>query len=145
MSSKVDTGNVSEEVNFNNIFNMRKTKELYLSPSQKIKRSNTHFKNDIHEEVEDTNIRRDNRGNAIKKGGRHRVCFRDKLPGKKQKLVDVVNVAFLDKIVSSKNMIQVSQLNNGEQTPKPEPVVLKSISVKSGGKDDNCSCSCNIF
>ena len=110
-------------------------------------------------------FRRDRFGSTIKKGGKHKICFMDKIQGERHKLCDVINITLInandshlsienvEKIIS--NSLNVnndnnnnSQINKDESKEKKQEIVKKpikkSLNTKSND-DENCSCACNIF
>lgn len=113
------------------------------------------------------NFRKDRFGSPIKKGGKHRICFRDKIQGEKNRLCDVVNISLLncnesnlsvnDKLVNKNGTVnsnnsgnkninnvkedEISKLN--QIIKKPMNNANKNITPKDD--NENCSCACNIF
>ncbi len=112
------------------------------------------------------NARKDRFGSPIKKGGKHRICFRDKIQGEKNRLCDVVNISLIncnesnlsinDKLVkkngtnnSNNSLSKNPNVNSMKQDedPKTNQVSKKALSLTNTGakEDENCSCACNIF
>jgi len=122
----------------------------------KIKKSNTLF----HK------ARKDRYGSPIKKGGKHRICFKDKIKGEKHRLCEIVNIP-----LALNSSLQDDSEVEGVEVEKPEANVTdppkkvdkkpdekeekkivnsklafkKSLSSKGGKEDENCSCACFIF
>ena len=83
------------------------------------------------------NLRKDRYGNLIIKGGNHRICFRDKIEGEKNRLCDYINI---DPI---KTTSQIQTPISDESKKKFNNIV--KLKTNSLNEDENCSCACKIF
>ena len=80
-------------------------------------------------------FRRDRYGNQIRKGGKHRICFKDKIEGEKNRLCEIVNI---NKICDKEKEIKNDNLQNNSKKNHYKD-------LKLGNGNDNCSCACVIF
>ena len=107
------------------------------------------------------NIRKDRFGSPIKKGGKHKICFRDKLHGDKNKLCDVVNITIVncnESSLSNNDLLLKNNLsmNSNNSVSKPNQskdndinklneIIKKASRNVTPKVDENCSCACSIF
>jgi len=104
------------------------------------------------------NIRRDRFGKLIKRGGKHRICFRDKIDGEKNKLCDIINITLINKERSYISGQKSNSIENGNQVEikiKDDPknfvnsLIQKSSTLKSSTEQEKnkngCSCACIIY
>ncbi len=103
------------------------------------------------------NIRKDRFGSPIKRGGKHKICFRDKIQG--NKLCDVVNItllnndSYLSKNVSAVKKMSINsnssncRLNSNTDINKLNEIINKASKNLTPKKenDENCSCACLVF
>ena len=100
--------------------------------------------------------RKDRLGSPIKKGGKQKMIFRDRIKDENnmsQELCDVVNISLNEKM-KSLDKISVKKSNNDEikeikvnNTVKDNTYLTKNKrdSTSKKNNDENCSCLCSIF
>ena len=81
-------------------------------------------------------FRRDRYGNQIRKGGKHRICFKDQIEGEKNRLCEIVNI---NKINDSEK----EKIKNDFIPKNAKKNHYKDLKLANG--NDNCSCVCVIF
>ena len=95
--------------------------------------------------------RRDRYGNVISKGGKQRICFKDKIEGEKNRLCEIVNISKDININCGTDNKQYYK-NFNKQQQDSNHIIYKILNKTSSkeislghSKNDNCSCACIIF
>ena len=101
--------------------------------------------------------RKDRFGSPIKKGGKQKMMFRDKIKDEEnmsQELCDVVNISLNGKM-KSLDKISVKKNSNNDEVKEVNASISvrdntsltksKSDSNSNKNKDENCSCLCVVF
>lgn len=86
----------------------------------------------------------DNWGSTIKKGGNHKICFKDKI-GIDGQLCEVVNITLLKKKETLLHQVNSKLRRSSSIESNKNSHTGSTKKTKSSENDENCSCACNIF